>query len=129
MYCCATANTERRVAEIEAAVADDLHHQPVGRRELGAERHAAGPAEPAAAGAHQVLGTRPRDLQQHRAGVADAFVEDDVVGVEHLAELGQQIVRVDRAGLALVGGELGGARDALVASRLDALRAAPPRLP
>ena len=101
-----------RIAEIEAAVAGNLHHQAIGRRKLGAERHAAGPAEAAAAGAHRGIGPLARDLQQHRARIGDTFVEDDGVVVEHLAELRRQIVRVDRAGLALVGGELGGAVDA-----------------
>ena len=51
---------------------------PVGRGELGAERHAAGPAQAAAAGAHDRAGQRPRDLHQPRRRIADRLVEDDV---------------------------------------------------
>ena len=68
-----------RIVEIEAAVAGDLHHHAFGRRKLGAERHAGRPAEPGAVGIERRVGLRPRDLQQHRAGVGHRFVENDVV--------------------------------------------------
>ena len=114
----------RRAAEVEAAVADHLYHQLVRRRELGAERHAARPAEPAAAGTHAGVRHRPLELEQAGAGVADAFVVDEVVGLQELVQLGEQIVRIDLVGLALVGGHLGRALApgfALLGQRCDAL--------
>ena len=53
-----------------------------------------------------MFGFGPLELQQAGAGVADAFVADDVVGLEQLVQLGEQIVRVDLARLALVGRQL-----------------------
>ena len=97
-----------RTAEIEAAVAGHLHHEPVRRRELGAERHAAGPAEAGAAGRHRRVRQPARNLHQHRRRVAHRLVEDDVLVVEHLGELRHQIMRIDGVGLALVRREPGG---------------------
>ena len=76
---------------------------------------AAGPAQAAAAGAHDRAGKRPIDLHQGRARIADAFVEDHVLGRQQLAEFREQIVRIDLVGLALVGGELPGAIETGVA--------------
>jgi hypothetical protein len=72
----------------------------------GAKRHRAGPAEAGAVGVEGGVGDAARDLHQHRRRVGHGLVEDDVLVVEHLAELGHEIMRVDCAGLAVVGGEL-----------------------
>ena len=72
-----------------------------------------------------MFGSGRVELQQAGAGVADAFVEHDVVGLEQLVQLREQVVRVDLVGLALVGRHLGDAfapRLALGGERLDALR-------
>ena len=113
-----------RTAEVESAVANHLHDHLVRGCELDAERHAAGPAKPAAAGADAGVRLRPLKLQQAGAGVADAFVADDVVGLEQLVQLGEQIVRIDLARRALVGRHLrGGVAPSLAfgAVRLDTL--------
>ena len=54
-------------------------------------------------------------MQQNRAGIGDGFVEDDVLVVQHLAELGHEVMRIDRAWRSLVGGKLGGLRLAIFA--------------
>src|SRR5205085_1072443 len=98
-----------RHVEIEAAVADDLDHLVVWARELCAQRHAARRAEPAATDAHHGAGFWTGNLRNDSGRVAGRLREHDVVCVDALAQLGQEIVRVDGAGLARVGGELGGA--------------------
>ena len=62
-----------------------------------------------------VLGRR-RGICISTAGVLrNRLVEDDVLVVEQLAELRHQVMRIDRAGLALVRRELGGLGEALFA--------------
>ena len=72
------------------------------------------PRPPPPARMHRA-GQRPVDLHQRGAGVADAFVEHEVVGLQQLVELGEQVVRIDLVRLALVGGELLGALEPGVA--------------
>src|SRR3954469_24023268 len=93
--------SENRVAdvEVEAAVAHDLDRHVLGPYELGAERHAAGGAEPAATDTHDSAGNGTRDLLLHRRRVAGRFAEDDVLRRDPLAELAAEIVRVDRSRL------------------------------
>jgi len=66
--------------------AHDLHDAPVRPRELHAERHAAAETEPAAAVAEQRLRPRARDLVQHRRGIANTFIDHDIVRADDLRD-------------------------------------------
>ena len=63
-----------RVGEDHAAVADGRHHEAVGRHELGAQRRADAPAEPAGRAQREVgAGARPRAVVEPQL----VLVEDD----------------------------------------------------
>src|SRR3990172_972180 len=98
---------------MESAVAYDLHYPAAGACQLRAQRHP--PAESQAASGEPDIGLRaaPWNLVEHGKGIADGFVDDDVVPVQDRVQFRADIVGGYRIDLPRLGR---GGRDAMLAS-------------